>query len=355
MRTRRVGRRGNQRGLDPRQSDALILPHEPTPPGSRQRPRGAAGSGSRSLGATRAPADAPPIEAGSKQRRRGPMRHAPNETKWALSRPYPAMHAGSRGHPCSSAPMPVRPDATRPHGSPNSLRPGRIARRRPTRGPLLRSGAVNSQEPRTIVEKIWDEHVVAQEPDAPAVLAIDLHLIHEVTSPQAFTGLRERGLPSAIPSGRSRPRTTPPRPTPKPADPRPHGRRTRSSSSRGTARSSGSRSTAWGSANQGIVHVIGPELGLTQPGMTIVCGDSHTATHGAFGALAFGIGTSEVEMVLATQTLLQRKPKTYEVRVNGRLSRASRRRTSSSPDRPDRHRRRHRPRLRVHAARPSAR
>ena len=105
---------------------------------------------------------------------------------------------------------------------------------------------------------------------------------------------------------------------------------------------------AFGSDTQGIVHVIGPELGLTQPGMTIVCGDSHTATHGAFGALAFGIGTSEVEMVLATQTLLQRKPKTYEVRVDGRLC-ARRRRQGHHPrpDRPDRDRRRHRPRVRV--------
>ena len=91
---------------------------------------------------------------------------------------------------------------------------------------------------------------------------------------------------------------------------------------------------AYGSDTQGIVHVIGPELGLTQPGMTIVCGDSHTATHGAFGALAFGIGTSEVEMVLATQTLLQRQPKTYEVRVDGRLRPASGPRTSSSPSSP---------------------
>ena len=110
-----------------------------------------------------------------------------------------------------------------------------------------------------------------------------------------------------------------------------------------------------GSPNQGIVHVIGPQLGLTQPGMTIVCGDSHTATHGAFGALAFGIGTSEVEMVLATQTLLQRRPKTYEVRVDGRLA-PGRQQQGHHPgaDRADRHRRRDRPRLRVHAATRSA-
>ena len=174
--------------------------------------------------------------------------------------------------------------------------------------------------PRTIVEKIWTDHVVTQDPGAPAVLAVDLHLVHEVTSPQAFSGLRARGSASA---GRARPS---PRPTTRSRRRRATCRSStrwpppRSASSRRTAPSSGSRSTASATPRQGIVHVIGPQLGLTQPGMTIVCGDSHTSTHGAFGALAFGIGTSEVEMVLATQTLLQRDPKTYEVRVDGRLT-----------------------------------
>ena len=174
--------------------------------------------------------------------------------------------------------------------------------------------------PRTLVEKIWDDHVVAQDPGAPAVLAIDLHLVHEVTSPQAFTGLRQRGLTVRRPgqtvatADHSIPTTD---------------RRLPMADAQAAAQIDqlskncaefGIPLHGIGSPNQGIVHVIGPELGLTQPGMTIVCGDSHTATHGAFGALAFGIGTSEVEMVLATQTLLQRKPKTYEVRVDGRLA-----------------------------------
>ncbi len=174
--------------------------------------------------------------------------------------------------------------------------------------------------PRTLVEKIWDDHVVAQDPDAPAVLAVDLHLVHEVTSPQAFTGLRERGLRVRHPE---RTIATADHSTPTHARSLPildpmaaHQVRQLDEN----CREFGIPLHGWGSADQGIVHVIGPELGLTQPGMTIVCGDSHTATHGAFGALAFGIGTSEVEMVLATQCLLQRTPKTYEVRVDGRLS-----------------------------------
>jgi 3-isopropylmalate/(R)-2-methylmalate dehydratase large subunit len=174
--------------------------------------------------------------------------------------------------------------------------------------------------PRTLVEKIWDQHVVAQDPGAPAILAVDLHLVHEVTSPQAFTGLRARGL-----------RVRHPERTVATAD---HSIPTHDRSLpildpmaaaqvaqlEANCAEFGIPVHGLGSPNQGIVHVIGPELGLTQPGMTIVCGDSHTSTHGAFGALAFGIGTSEVEMVLATQTLLQRDPKTYEVRVDGRLA-----------------------------------
>jgi 3-isopropylmalate/(R)-2-methylmalate dehydratase large subunit len=175
-------------------------------------------------------------------------------------------------------------------------------------------------EPRTIVQKIWDDHVVTQDPGAPAVLAVDLHLVHEVTSPQAFAGLRARGLTVRRPSQ-----------TVATAD---HSIPTHDRSLPILDEMAAAQITQLerncaefgiplhgiGSPHQGIVHVIGPQLGLTQPGMTIVCGDSHTSTHGAFGALAFGIGTSEVEMVLATQTLLQRDLKTYEVRVDGRLA-----------------------------------
>ena len=174
--------------------------------------------------------------------------------------------------------------------------------------------------PRTLVEKIWDEHVVAESPGAPSVLAIDLHLIHEVTSPQAFTGLRARGL-----------RVRHPERTVATADHSipTHDRRLPIADEMAAAQvrqldancaEFGIPVHGLGDPAQGIVHVIGPQLGLTQPGMTIVCGDSHTSTHGAFGALAFGIGTSEVEMVFATQCLLQRRPDTYEVRVDGRLA-----------------------------------
>ncbi len=174
--------------------------------------------------------------------------------------------------------------------------------------------------PRTIVQKIWDDHVVSQDPGAPAVLAVDLHLVHEVTSPQAFTGLRERGLTVRRPhqtvatADHSIPTT--PRSLPM-LDMQAAAQITQLERN---CAEFGIPLHGIGSPHQGIVHVIGPQLGLTQPGMTIVCGDSHTSTHGAFGALAFGIGTSEVEMVLATQTLLQRDPKTYEVRVDGRLA-----------------------------------
>jgi 3-isopropylmalate/(R)-2-methylmalate dehydratase large subunit len=175
------------------------------------------------------------------------------------------------------------------------------------------------EQPRTIVDKIWDAHVIASDPGAPAILAIDLHLVHEVTSPQAFTGLRERGLKVRRPgqtvatADHSIPTTDPNLPI---AD---ELARKQLAQIEENCREFGIPFHGKGSATRGIVHVIGPELGLTQPGMTIVCGDSHTATHGAFGALAFGIGTSEIEMVLATQTLLQRKPKTFKVEVTGKL------------------------------------
>lgn len=177
-----------------------------------------------------------------------------------------------------------------------------------------------SSTPRTLFEKIWDEHVVVEEADSPTVLYIDLHLIHEVTSPQAFDGLRRRGLRVRRPHqtvatiDHSIPTTPPEVPI---ADPQ-AARQIQQIVE--NCREFGIPLHGIDSPTRGIVHVIGPELGLTQPGMTIVCGDSHTSTHGAFGALAFGIGTSEVEHVLATQCLLQRKPRTCQVYVDGYLN-----------------------------------
>jgi 3-isopropylmalate/(R)-2-methylmalate dehydratase large subunit len=173
---------------------------------------------------------------------------------------------------------------------------------------------------KTLSEKVWDEHVVRSTEGEPDLLFIDLHLLHEVTSPQAFDGLRL--------SGRKVRRTdltlatedhnVPTLDWDKPiADPV---SRTQVDTLRKNAAEFGVRLHPLGDDNQGIVHVVGPQLGLTQPGMTIVCGDSHTATHGAFGSIAFGIGTSEVEHVLATQTLPQAKPKTMAVTVTGSLS-----------------------------------
>ena len=174
--------------------------------------------------------------------------------------------------------------------------------------------------PRTMFEKIWDDHVVHAEDGKQTILYIDLHLVHEVTSPQAFDGLRtanrrvrrpdlamatvdhnipttDRSLPIVDPIAKQQIDVL-----------------------RANCEEFGIRLYDMHDPRQGIVHVIGPEHGMTQPGMTIVCGDSHTSTHGAFGALAFGIGTSEVEHVLATQTLLQSKPKTLELRVEGTLA-----------------------------------
>ena len=174
-------------------------------------------------------------------------------------------------------------------------------------------------EPKTLFEKVWNEHVVVEEPDRPAVLYIDLHLIHEVTSPQAFTGLRERGLKVRRPD-----KTVATMDHSTPTDPKAlrvidDQARAQLAMLERNCEEFGIELYPLGDSRNGIVHVIGPERGFTQPGRTIVCGDSHTSTHGAFGALAFGIGTSEVEHVLATQCLLQRKPKTLEVRVDGRL------------------------------------
>ncbi len=173
--------------------------------------------------------------------------------------------------------------------------------------------------PRTIIEKVWDAHVVSEQPGVPTLLFIDLHLVHEVTSPQAFDGLRQRGLKVRRPdltiatADHNVPTYDRSLPIVDEVSARQVAQLEKNCAEFGIPCHSLSSNC------QGIVHVIGPELGLTQPGMTVVCGDSHTATHGAFGALAFGIGTSEVENVLASQCLLQRRPKTYQVQVNGAL------------------------------------
>ncbi|HST22364.1 MAG TPA: 3-isopropylmalate dehydratase large subunit [Blastocatellia bacterium] len=174
---------------------------------------------------------------------------------------------------------------------------------------------------KTLFEKIWDSHIVRNEPGSPAIIYIDCHLVHEVTSPQAFEGLRLNGrrvrrpelthatMDHNVPTwSRSLPIVD-------------EIAKKQINTLEQNCREFGITLYGLDNPNQGIVHVIGPEMGITQPGMTIVCGDSHTSTHGAFGALAFGIGTSEVEHVLATQCLLQSKPKTFRIRVNGKLPR----------------------------------
>jgi len=171
---------------------------------------------------------------------------------------------------------------------------------------------------RTLAQKVWEEHVVRRADGEPDLLYIDLHLLHEVTSPQAFDGLRMAGRPVRRPdlTIATEDHNTPTDNLLTIADPI---SRTQIETLRKNCADFGIRLHPLGHAQQGIVHVIGPQLGLTQPGMTIVCGDSHTATHGAFGALAFGIGTSEVEHVLATQTLPQTRPKQLAVTVTGAL------------------------------------
>ena len=176
---------------------------------------------------------------------------------------------------------------------------------------------------KTLFDKVWERHIVVPETDAhPATFYIDLHLIHEVTSPQAFTVLRERGLkvrrpdrtlatidhstPTRINEDGSRPYVT-------------EQAETQVQTLLQNTEEHGIETHGWESGNRGIVHVMGPELGATQPGMTIVCGDSHTSTHGAFGAIAFGIGTTQVGHVLANQSILMRKPKTMAINVNGEL------------------------------------
>ena len=174
-----------------------------------------------------------------------------------------------------------------------------------------------ASKPRTLFEKIWDNHVVASEPGAPSLLYIDLQLVHEVTSPQAFAGLRKRGLKVRRPE---RTVATVDHSIPTLPNAAPDAlAAVQIATLESNARDAGIRLFGSGDPDQGIVHVIGPELGFTRPGMTIVCGDSHTSTHGAFGSLAFGIGTSEVEHVLATQCLLQQRPRTAEVRIEGTL------------------------------------
>ena len=183
----------------------------------------------------------------------------------------------------------------------------------------MSQGTGAAVKPRTIIEKVWDNHIVAEREGAPTLLYIDLHLVHEVTSPQAFSGLRERGLKvrrpdltfgttdHSIPTyDRSLPILD------KVAE-------AQLVQFEKNCRDFGIPYYGPHNSKQGIVHVIGPEQGLTQPGMTVVCGDSHTATHGAFGALAFGIGTSQVEHVLASQCLLQTRSQTYQVQVDGTL------------------------------------
>ncbi|MEV7622812.1 3-isopropylmalate dehydratase large subunit [Actinoplanes sp. NPDC089786] len=190
-------------------------------------------------------------------------------------------------------------------------------------------GVTPTPKPRTLAEKVWDDHVVRSAAGEPDLLFIDLHLLHEVTSPQAFDGLRqaERTVRRVDLTLATEDHNTPTGYD----DPAFNTRRgdlltitdtvsrTQIETLRKNCAEFGVQIRSLGNTEQGIVHVIGPQLGLTQPGMTIVCGDSHTATHGAFGALAFGIGTSEVEHVLATQTLPQSKPKTMAVTVTGEL------------------------------------
>jgi 3-isopropylmalate/(R)-2-methylmalate dehydratase large subunit len=175
-------------------------------------------------------------------------------------------------------------------------------------------------KPRTLFEKIWEAHVVKSEPGSPTILYIDLHLIHEVTSPQAFNGLREKGLKVHRPhlSVATMDHSTPTSELALPMADLMGAAQLRQLQD--NCAEFGIELYDFDSQNRGIVHVIGPELGLTQPGMTIVCGDSHTSTHGALGSLAFGIGTSEVEHVLATQCILQYRPNTFQVNFEGQLA-----------------------------------
>lgn len=168
-------------------------------------------------------------------------------------------------------------------------------------------------------DKIWDSHVIRKIEDGPSVLYIDRHFLHEVTSPQAFAGLRERGVNVFFPAQNT---ATPDHNVPTLHQDKPieeEQSRVQVETLAKNTKEFGVEHYGLGDPNHGIVHVIGPEMGFTQPGLTIVCGDSHTATHGAFGAVAFGIGTSEVEMVLASQCIMQPKPKSMRIAVEGEL------------------------------------
>ena len=173
---------------------------------------------------------------------------------------------------------------------------------------------------KTLFEKVWDNHVVDSIPNGPSIIYIDKHLIHEVTSPQAFAGLNKRNIKVFRPdktiatADHNVPTTNQHLPIQEALS------RNQVETLNKNCREHGVELYGLGHKYQGIVHVIGPELGITQPGMTIVCGDSHTSTHGAFGSIAFGIGTSEVEMVLSTQRLLQNKPKTMLIEIDGELN-----------------------------------
>src|SRR5579884_3142634 len=186
--------------------------------------------------------------------------------------------------------------------------------------PTIRNPGHTMSAPKTLFEKVWEQHVVAEPANEPALLYIDLHLVHEVTSPQAFDGLRLAGRKLRRPD-----RTVATVDHNVPTTNRLVIEDAIAAKQIETLRKNceefGVEFYDIESPNQGIVHVIGPELGLTKPGMTIVCGDSHTSTHGAFGALAFGIGTTEVEHVLATQCLWQNRPRVFEVRVEGQRAR----------------------------------
>ncbi|HVA34822.1 MAG TPA: aconitase family protein, partial [Stellaceae bacterium] len=173
--------------------------------------------------------------------------------------------------------------------------------------------------PRTLFDKLWESHLVDTQPDGTCLLYIDRHLVHEVTSPQAFAGLRASGRRVRRPDAtiavadHNVPTTDRSRGIEEPES------RNQVETLERNVKEFGIEYYGLTDVRQGIVHIIGPEQGMTQPGMTIVCGDSHTATHGAFGALAFGIGTSEVEHVLATQTLIQRRAKNMLVEIDGEL------------------------------------
>jgi len=173
---------------------------------------------------------------------------------------------------------------------------------------------------KTLFDKVWDNHIVDNIPNGPSILYVDQHLIHEVTSPQAFSGLKKRNIDvfrkdrTVATADHNVPTLNQHLPIQEELS------RNQVETLTKNCKETGIDLYGLGHKYQGIVHVIGPELGITQPGMTIVCGDSHTSTHGAFGSIAFGIGTSEVEMVLATQCLLQNKPKRMKIEINGELN-----------------------------------